>query len=168
MPKIFRILPVVFLIFLSFQSVAAEQQNFSEIQQLAEKGSSLAQAKLGAIYYLGDGYQLPPNARYKTKAKFKQVSHLLDGVQQNDRLAAEWILKAAQQGLVEAEIFMAALYDSGVGVSLSTSTADQWYRKAADQGNGTAKAILGGYKATRLKASKQIPLEYALEILTRK
>jgi len=167
MLKILRILPVVLLLLPVFSSAAAEEQKFSEIKQMAEQGNRLAQAKLGSIYYLGGGYQLLPNARYKTKARFRQIRHLLEGVQQDDRLAAEWMLKAAKQGLVEAEIFMAALYDSGAGVSQSTSEADKWYRKAADQGNGTAKAILGGYKATRLKASKQIPLEYALEILTK-
>ncbi len=163
------LLSLVFLLLApAYSSAAAGPQTFPQIKQLAEQGDSLAQAKLGSIYYLGEGYQLLPNARYKTKARFKQVSNLLTGIKQNDRLAAEWMLKAAEQGLVEAEIFMAALYDSGVGVSQSTGEANRWFKKASEQGNGTAKALLGGYKATRLKASKQIPLEYALEILTRK
>ncbi|WP_428355786.1 tetratricopeptide repeat protein [Methyloprofundus sp.] len=129
---------------------------FDEIQQQAEQGDALAQAKMGAMYQLGR-----------------------NGATKNVEKSAKWMLKAANQGLVEAEVFMAALYDRGLGVKQSVNTATQWYEKAAAQNHGTALAILGrndaakgsvafNYKAMRLRAAKQIPVEYSKRFLRQK
>ncbi|MEO1884387.1 MAG: sel1 repeat family protein [Methyloprofundus sp.] len=129
---------------------------FAEIQQRAEQGNALAQAQMGAMYQLGQ-----------------------NGATRDLQRSAKWMLKAANQGLVEAEVFMAALYDRGVGVKQNVNTATQWYEKAAAQQHGTALAILGRndaakgsiafkYKALRLRASKQIPVEYSKRFLRQK
>ncbi|NOQ62974.1 MAG: sel1 repeat family protein [Methyloprofundus sp.] len=125
-------------------------------KQQAEAGNALAEAQLGAMYQLGR-----------------------NGVERNPKLSAKWMLKAAEQGLVEAQVFMAALYDRGLGVSNNVRTATAWYEKAAAQGHGTALAILGrnkvakgsiafDYKSMRLRASKQIPTEYSKRFLRQK
>ena len=129
---------------------------FAETKQKAEQGDALAQAQMGAMYQLGR-----------------------NGVKKDAQQSAAWMLKAANQGLVEAEVFMAALYDRGLGVKQNVNTATQWYEKAAAQQHGTALAILGqndaakgsvafNYKSMRLMASKQIPVEYSKRFLRQK
>ncbi|NOQ15549.1 MAG: sel1 repeat family protein [Methyloprofundus sp.] len=137
----------------SFNSIA---DIVTETKQQAEQGSALAQAQMGAMYQLGR-----------------------NGVEKDAQQSAEWMLKAADQGLVEAQVFMAALYDRGLGVKQSVKTATQWYEKAAAQKQGTALAILGrndvakgsiafDYKTMRLRAAKQIPVEYSKRFLRKK
>ena len=127
-----------------------------DVQQSAEQGDALAQAKMGARYILGQ-----------------------EGVEKDEQKAAEWMLKAAKQGLIEAEVVMAALYDRGLGVPHNVDTATQWYEKAAAKGHPASLAILGrndtakgsvafSYKNTRLSAARQIPTEYAKRILLKK
>lgn len=131
-------------------------ETFAEIQQQAEQGDALAQAQMGAMYQLGR-----------------------NGVAKDPQKSAKWMLKAANQGLVEAEVFMAALYDRGLGVKHDVNIATQWYEKAAAQEYGTALAILGrndvakggiafNYKSMRIRASKQIPVEYSKRFLKQK
>lgn len=127
-----------------------------EIRQLAEQGDVNAQAKLASMYIMG-----------------------VNGFEKDEKAASEWILKAAEQGLVEAMVMVAAMYDTGVGFKHNVDTATKWYEKAADKGHGASMAILGrnsapkgsvgfSYKTMRLRASKQIPTEYAKRILFKK
>ncbi len=126
------------------------------IMQLAEQGNSLAQAKIGAMYLLGK-----------------------EGKEQDDKKAAEWMLKAANQGFLEAQVIVAAMYDRGMGMEMDVHKATAWYEKAAAQGHKPSLAILGrneiakggiafDYKRIRLGAAKQIPAEYAKQILRKK
>jgi TPR repeat protein len=89
------------------------------------------------------------------------------------------MLKAANQGNIEAQVIIAAMYDRGLGVKNNVKMATNWYEKAAAQGNSTSMAILGkidvakssvaySYQVMRLSAAKQIPTEYAKRILLTK
>ncbi len=140
---------------LSF-SIAAGAETTDEIKQLAEQGDELGQAKLASLYILGR-----------------------NGVEIDHKLAARWMEKAANQGLVEAQVTMAALYDRGMGVKGDKNTATRWYEKAADQGHATSLAILGrnptakgsvkfSYQGMRLNAARSIPKEYAKRFLMKK
>jgi len=152
--KVFKTLVLmVYLLVFSYSSFA---DIVAETRLQAEQGNALAQAQMGAMYQLGR-----------------------NGVEKDPQQSAEWMLKAAKQGLVEAQVFMAALYDRGLGVKQSVKTATQWYEKAAAQDHGTALAILGrndvaaggiafNYKSMRLRASKQIPIEYSKRFLRQK
>ena len=102
-----------------------------------------------------------------------------NSVEKDEQKAAEWMLKAANQGHIEAEVIVAAMYDRGLGVKNDVKMATQWYEKAAAQGNATSMAILGknevakggvafSYQGMRLSAAKQIPTEYAKRILLTK
>ncbi len=137
---------------------AAEQTSSGEntVVQTAEQGNPLAQAKLGAMYLLGK-----------------------EGKEQDDKKAAEWMLKAANQGFLEAQVIVAAMYDRGLGLVMDVNKATAWYEKAAAQGHKPSLAILGrnevakggvafDYKRIRLGAAKQIPTEYAKQILKKK
>lgn len=152
----FKILKHVLLPILLSVSLSALAQSPEEIKQSAEQGDARAQAKLASMYLLG-----------------------WQGFEQNDELAAEWMEKAAKQGVVEAQVVMGALYDRGLGVPGDRNAATQWYEKAAAQGHGTSLAILGrnetakgsvkfSYQAMRLNAARSIPREYAKRFLMSK
>lgn len=127
-----------------------------DIKQQAEQGQSLAEAKLASAYLLGR-----------------------EGLEKDEAKAAEWMEKAARQGLVDAQVVMGALYDRGMGVVSDRDKATQWYEKAAAQGHTTSLAILGrndvaqgsvqfNYQAMRLSAARSIPTEYAKKFLISK
>ena len=141
---------------LLLQSVAVCAENADSVRQLAEQGNALAQAKLGSFYLLGR-----------------------DGLEKDEKQAAVWMEKAANQGLVDAQVVMGAMYDRGMGVVGDRDKSTQWYEKAAAKGHGTSLAILGkndaakgsvqfNYQAMRLSASKSIPGEYAKKFITTK
>ncbi|WKJ92056.1 tetratricopeptide repeat protein [Methylomonas montana] len=135
------------------------QANFAwaeSIKESAEQGNALAQAKLASLYLLGR-----------------------EGFDKDEQKAAEWMEKAANQGVVDAQVIMGAMYDRGLGVTGDRDKATRWYEKAAAQGHGTSLAILGkneaaqgsvqfNYQAMRLSAARSIPTEYAKKFLTTK
>jgi hypothetical protein len=127
-----------------------------DVKELAERGDAQAQAKLASQYLLGR-----------------------DGIEKDEKKAAEWMEKAANQGLIDAQVAIAAMYDRGLGVTADRDKSTHWYEKAAAQGHGTSLAILGkndaakgsvqfNYQAMRLNASRSIPGEYAKKFLTTK
>ena len=128
----------------------------SAVREAAEQGNAQAQAKLASLYVLGR-----------------------DGVEKDEKLAAEWMEKAANQGVVDAQVVMGAFYDRGLGVVSDRDKATQWYEKAAAKGHATSLAILGrndaaqgsvqfNYQAMRLSAARSIPTEYAKKFLISK
>ncbi|MDO8845533.1 tetratricopeptide repeat protein [Methylicorpusculum sp.] len=153
MIKIINLMVCVFVLSCITLAHAEEAVPKIPIKESAEQGNALAQAQLGALFLLGrDGYEV------------------------NVQEAAVWMLKAAEQGLLEAEVIVAAMYDRGLGMPQDVKKATQWYEKAAAKGHGASLAILGkneaakgsvafNYQAVRLKAATQIPNEYAKKIL---
>lgn len=150
-------LSVLAFLLLFCSGIQAQQPLLQDdVEQSAMQGNAEVQAKLGAMYLLGR-----------------------NGVEIDEQKAAEWISKSVNQGFIEAEVIMAALYDRGQGVKNDVKIATAWYEKAAAQGHGPSLAILGknaaaqgavafNYQAMRLTASKQIPTEYANKILLTK
>lgn len=147
---------ILYVCLLLLQSFALFAQTSDGIKHLAEQGDAQAQAKLASLYLLGR-----------------------DGFEKDEKMAAEWMEKAANQGLVDAQVVMAAMYDKGMGVIGDRDKATQWYEKAAAKGHGTSLAILGkndaaqgsvqfNYQAMRLNAARSIPTEYAKKFLTAK
>ncbi|WFP50678.1 sel1 repeat family protein [Methylomonas sp. EFPC3] len=139
------------LLLVQFNSALAD-----DIKHAAEQGNALAQAKLASRLLLGR-----------------------DGEQKDEERAAYWMEKAANQGLVDAQVALAAMYDRGLGLTADRDKATYWYEKAAAQGHGTSLAILGkndaakgsvqfNYQAMRLNASRSIPGEYAKKFLITK
>ncbi|MCK5122371.1 MAG: sel1 repeat family protein [Methylococcales bacterium] len=141
---------------LLFAAQLVSAETLEDIKQNAEQGNALGQAKLASLYLLGR-----------------------NGVEIDNIQAAKWMKKAADQGLVEAQVVVAAMYDRGMGLKGDKKIATQWYEKAAKQGHGTSLAILGrnptakgsvgfSYQGMRLNASRSIPKEYAKRFLMRK
>lgn len=138
------------------QTPAVLAESLDEIKQHAAAGQPLAEAKLASAYLLGR-----------------------DGLEKDESKAAEWMEKAAKQGLIDAQVVMGALYDRGMGVPNDREKATHWYEKAAAQGHTTSIAILGrneaaqgsvqfNYQAMRLSAARSIPTEYAKKLLMSK
>ncbi|KAF9346415.1 hypothetical protein BGX26_002100 [Mortierella sp. AD094] len=65
------------------------------------------------------------------------------GVPQDFSLAAEYLLKAASQGHVDAQHKLGLMYEFGKGVSQDYAKAAEWYQRAADQGNPDSQSCLG-------------------------
>src|SRR5260370_22296592 len=66
-----------------------------------------------------------------------------NGVGQDYAKAAEYSLKAAEQGHALAQNDLAAIYARGLGVKQDYEAAAAWYRKAAEQGDALAQYSLG-------------------------
>lgn len=154
--KTIKIILLSCLLSFSMAAIAELSEKADEIKLSAEQGDALGQAKLASLYLLGR-----------------------EGAEMDNKRAAQWMLKSAEQGLVEAEVTMAAMYDRGMGVTGNKDTATQWYEKAANQGHETAMAILGknptakggvkfSYQGLRLNAARSIPKEYAKRFLKKK
>jgi TPR repeat protein len=65
-----------------------------------------------------------------------------EGVRRNLPTAAEWVQKAATQGLAEAQAFLGSMYLGGTGVEQDMEQAVVWWRKAASQGNTNSQRNL--------------------------
>jgi len=65
------------------------------------------------------------------------------GVARDEKEAAKWYRRAAEQGLAAAQYNLAAMYVIGRGVPQSNAEALKWYRQAADQGDALAQFNLG-------------------------
>lgn len=89
-------------------------------EKLALDGNKDAQALLGYIYQMGEG-----------------------GIKQNFSTAASWYLKAAQDGVVEAQYNLGMLHLNGEGLNQSQSEALRWLTKAASSGHPLAALNLG-------------------------
>lgn len=91
--------------------------------RLAREGNSDAQLRLGLMYHYGLG------------------------VKENDKLAYDWIRKAAEQANAEAQYQLGNMYVYGFGIPKGEQDPDlqgvQWYFKAALQGHAEAQYNLG-------------------------
>jgi len=68
--------------------------------------------------------------------------------QGDDKKAAYWITKAAEQGYAEAQFNLGTCYSEGVGISIDLEKSIYWVAKAAEQGYVDAQFILGGNYVT--------------------
>lgn len=65
------------------------------------------------------------------------------GVERNDRLAVEWLRKAANAGYHQAEVVLGLMTKFGRGVPADSKAAATWFTKAADGGDPNAQFLLG-------------------------
>ena len=56
--------------------------------------------------------------------------------------AANWFIKSAEQGNIDAQYAMGILCESGYGVPKDLNEARYWYLQAAKQGDADAKQAL--------------------------
>ncbi len=125
---------------------------------LANGGNSLAQYRLGVMYYHGQGvpedekqaiyWWKKAAAQGYAEAMFQLGSAFLFGSQaarfvpDPDREAATWYFQAASAGHAEAQYHLGLLFLAGKGVIDNREEATRWLRKAATQGHPEAKKAL--------------------------
>jgi TPR repeat protein len=90
-----------------------------EFRSLAQRGSVLAQYKLGLMFNNGEG------------------------VRRDFGEAVIWFSRAATYGYAPAQRSLGVKYEKGQGVKRSYSEAVRWYRHGADQGDAKAQYRLG-------------------------
>lgn len=132
---------------------AAEQ-----LIKLANEGNSLAQYRLGNLYYNG---QLVPEdetlaihwwkksaAQGNAEAMFQIGQAYLFGtaaakhVNDPDREAALWYFQAASAGHAESAYTLGLLFLAGKGVVESKTEAIRWFKRAADKGHAEARKAI--------------------------
>lgn len=123
------------IMFLIYPNHAAAQQNKQEhsaaienLTKTAEQGDAKSQCELAKAYLEG-----------------------------RDAEAVKWFRKAADQGFAEAQGWVGALYDAGLGVMLNHFEAAKWYRKAAEQGDVWAQLNLGWMYDQGRNVKKPLP-----------
>ena len=107
-----------------------QTENFLATKARAEKGDPKAQSQLGQFY-------CTPGSDFDVAE------------------AAKWFRKAAEQGLTEAQLALASLYESE-----DSAEALKWYRKAAEQGSADAQMTLALYYEIGMGVAKN-PAEAA-------
>jgi hypothetical protein len=114
----------------------APSERVERARREAEGGSAEAQAVLGLWHIQG-----------------------AEGLEQDGEKAAVWFRKAADLGLVPAEIALAECYYTGQGVEQNFALAAEWGRRAADQGQSAAQFLVGEiYACGAPGIQKDLPL----------
>ena len=77
-----------------------------------------------------------------------------DGVPHNSYQGLEWLRKAGEQNLVDAQLLLGRLYLSGVAeMGSDAAEAQQWLSRAAAQGSAQARKLLA--QAEKIKNDEQ-------------
>lgn len=113
----------IFLFIGAFDPMVAHAESISDLRARAERGDAEAQYNLGVMYGWGGAAQNVPH---------------------DDKQAAIWYLKAAEQKHAGAQYMLGAAYFNGFGVIQDYTKAIEWYRKSAEQGFVSAQNSLGG------------------------
>lgn len=87
-----------------------------DARKCAEQGDPDCQAKLGLFYEDG-----------------------ADGIKEDHVQAIMWFRKAAEQGLIEAQMALAQTYEGGYHVPQDYAEAAKWYQRAAERGSVDAQ-----------------------------
>jgi hypothetical protein len=96
--------------------------NIGELQIKASQGDADAQFELGACYFNGDG------------------------VEQNREKGVRWFIKAADNGLRDAQSYVGTFYAQGSnGLAQNPNEAARYWEMAADQGFVEAQFHLGSH-----------------------
>ena len=64
--------------------------------------------------------------------------------------AARWFLKAAEQGIADAQFNFGLILEEGRGVKQDFDSAAMWYNEAAEQGHAEAQLRLDKMKDKQL------------------
>jgi TPR repeat protein len=110
--------------------------DFIEMLKAAEAGDAETQYRLGSYYY---------NGEVITEDGATGIVYYCNGeeVTKDAAKAAEWLLKAAEQGHAGAQTKLGDCYRYGEGVAQDKQKAAEWYQKAADKEYAQAEFELG-------------------------
>lgn len=130
---------------------ADNAQGVETMKQAATAGSTPAQLYLLGLFESGQSDLKPEAARaFARKAAEAQdpkgmhayAMYLFDGIggARNRSEAMDWLLKAAERGLIDSQYNVAKLYENGdVGIPVSLADAYKWYLIASRSGDPDAQ-----------------------------
>jgi putative methionine-R-sulfoxide reductase with GAF domain len=121
--------------------LSADSANLAQLRELAKRDDAAAENALGLLYAQGD------------------AKH---AVKQDEREAALWFIKAAENGNVPAQSKLGSLYLSGRGLPQSSTQAYFWTVLARAGGDGASK-VLAPFIAARLKPVQRTAVEQQAE-----
>ena len=93
-------------------------------------------------YELATENTIAPRLEKKIGDIYKQGGH---GLIASPERAAKWYWQSAKNGNADAQIALAVLYETGVGVPQSNQEKLHWYKKAAKQGHSKAQTALANF-----------------------
>ena len=130
------------------------------LRPLADRGDSVAQLKLGLLYYYGYGVPedegkalewLKKSAAQGNLDAMYQIGNILTfGVEaaklsaDADAEAARWYFDAARAGHRDAQYALGLMFLAGKGVVQSQEEGIAWIRRAAALGHREAQSFIGG------------------------
>ena len=129
------------------------------MRRAADQGYAPAQNQLGGflshegqyeeaiVWYTKASEQNYPNAFLSLGLAFDKGR----GVPKDDRIALEFLSKAAHAGITYAQLVLARKINKGEGIERSPELAFKWYKIAADAGDPDAKAIVKALEAEKQK-----------------
>lgn len=139
------------------------------IEKSAYLGFAKAQVRMGAAYELGElacpfdaALSLHYNAlaarQGETEAEMAISKWFLCGQEgvfdKNEEMAFTYAQRAAVSGLAAAQFAMGYFYEVGIYVQSDYSTAQEWYRKAAENGNQDAAGRVDAIKRSKTLSRK--------------
>lgn len=141
-PTIMTLIHDGYIIKISFGCEYSKSKvSFDFFHEMAEEGYACAQYIIGTKYYIGEDMSGQPSESLKDYS-----------------LAAEWLLKAAEHGHVDAQCAVGWLYLEGSGVTQNSPLAAEWFTKSANHGSIEAQSNLGRMYET----GRGIPQNYSL------
>jgi uncharacterized protein len=136
------------------------QQAVTLLKPLAEAGDSVAQLRLGMLYYYGNGVPEDESAavawltRSASQGNLDAMYHigniLTFGVDtaklsaDADLDAVKWYFTAARAGHADAQYALGLMFLAGKGVIQSREEGIAWIRRAAALGHREALSFVGG------------------------
>ena len=87
------------------------------------------------------------------------------GFERDDAEAARWFLKAAEQGVTDAQFNLALMYYNAEGVEQSDAQAARWFTAAAEQGHAKAQFNLGALHANGHGVAQSFATAYRLWLM---
>ncbi len=109
-----KLSPLLHVLLLIFLVACAPKTELEKLERRAKQGDAQSQFDFGFVY-----------------ANIDPVE------------ASKWFGKAAAQGHMEAQFYLAAAFEKGLGVKQDFTEAIAWYQKSAEQGYADAQINLG-------------------------
>ncbi|MEK9563008.1 MAG: tetratricopeptide repeat protein, partial [Deltaproteobacteria bacterium] len=124
------------------QGNGVEQDDAAAVRfykEAAERGNSEAQLRLGILYRQRKGVQ----EEFRNKSRFSFGKTAFDFLfsSKMDQEAFRWLNAAAEQGVAEAQYYLAQFHEQGIGTNKNQDLADALYAQAKDAGFDSTLAI---------------------------
>jgi uncharacterized protein len=131
------------------------QASLAQVKELIEQGLPEAMNLLGYWYQTGSGVErsLENALRYYSDAASKDYAPAMvnlaklliakpGSTDEDKKKAAEWLLKASEDGEADARIALAQMHAQGMGVPKNLDEARNWASKAAERGSSEGLWLL--------------------------